>query len=30
VTAVEQHKPDVVLLDIAMPGMNGLDAAHAS
>jgi len=28
VTAVEQHKPDVVLLDIAMPGMNGLDAAR--
>jgi DNA-binding NarL/FixJ family response regulator len=26
--AVEQHKPDVVLLDIAMPLLNGLDAAR--
>jgi DNA-binding NarL/FixJ family response regulator len=26
--AVEQHQPDVVLLDIAMPVLNGLDAAR--
>ena len=26
--ALEQHKPDVVLLDIAMPVLNGLDAAR--
>ena len=24
--AVREHRPDVVLLDIAMPGLNGLDA----
>jgi DNA-binding NarL/FixJ family response regulator len=25
--AVEAHRPDIVLLDISMPGLNGLDAA---
>lgn len=30
-TALERHKPDVMFLDIQMPGMNGLDVArHAS
>lgn len=24
-----QHQPDIVFLDIHMPGMNGIDAAHA-
>lgn len=27
VKAVEAHQPDLVLMDIAMPGLNGLDAA---
>jgi len=27
VQAVEEHKPDVVLLDISMPVMNGIDAS---
>jgi len=26
IRAVEQHKPDVVLMDISMPGLNGIDA----
>lgn len=29
VAAVEQHSPDVTLLDVDMPGMNGFDAARA-
>lgn len=24
----EQHKPDIVLMDIRMPGINGIEAAH--
>lgn len=27
--AVAQHRPDIVILDIAMPVMNGIDAARA-
>ena len=27
VEATQRHQPDVVLMDIAMPGLNGLDAA---
>lgn len=29
VAAVEEHSPDVTLLDVDMPGMNGFDAARA-
>jgi chemotaxis response regulator CheB len=29
VSAAEQLRPDVVVLDISMPKMNGLDAANA-
>jgi DNA-binding NarL/FixJ family response regulator len=28
VDAVQQHRPDIVLLDISMPVMDGLDAAE--
>lgn len=28
VDAVQQHRPDIVLMDISMPVMNGLDAAE--
>ena len=27
IEATQRHQPDVVLMDIAMPGLNGLDAA---
>ena len=29
VTAVKEHQPDLVLLDIKMPDMNGFDVVHA-
>lgn len=28
IAAVQQHHPDIVLLDIAMPGMSGIDVAR--
>ena len=28
IAAAQQLQPDVILLDISMPGLNGLDAAH--
>jgi two-component system response regulator DesR len=28
VAAVEQHSPDVALLDVEMPGLDGIEAAH--
>ena len=28
IQAVEKHRPDVVLMDVSMPVMNGIDATH--
>lgn len=28
IKVVEEHQPDVVLMDISMPGMNGIDATQ--
>ncbi len=30
VRAIEQHRPDVIFLDIQMPGMSGIDVARAA